>query len=62
MKKYNDNLEQAINLLLDKSERIKPVKQLPTPTTNIVIKVVIPVIIIGTILFTVWYMAMHPNL
>lgn len=63
MKRFNDDtLEQAVNLLLDKSARMRPVKPFPAPSANFVIRVIIPVFIIGLILFTIAYFAMHPNL
>jgi len=62
MKRFNnDTLEQAINLLLDKSERMQPVRKLPTPTRNGVI-IAIQIATVISALLTVWYMAMHPNL
>lgn len=59
--KKNKPLEQAMNLLLDKSERMRPVKPFPTPTRNGIIIFIQIASVISAVL-TIAYFAMHPNL
>lgn len=62
MKRFeNDTLEQAVTLLLDKSEKQRPVKQVRKVNRNTAI-VVIQVAFAAIILWTIWYFANHPSL